>query len=160
MMRKRRLVTAIVGVAALLVVLFAIVISYYNNGPTINKDEIGLQIQLDLNEDIGLVIINSDINGETESGGISNVNGSLIKKNELLFWSISKEVHESLPETVDLKLQFNIVTKYFQPNFENVYPEEYVVEMDEVSLKATFGEAYNIKITGDEVNGYKATIEQ
>ena len=160
MMRKRRLVTAIVGVAALLVVLFAIVISNNNSGPRFTKDEIGLQIQLDLNEDIGLVIINSDINGETESGGISNVNGSLIKKNELLFWSINKEVHESLPETVDLKLQFNIVTKYFQPNFENIYPEEYVVEMDEVSLKATFGEAYNIKITGDKVNGYKATIEQ
>ena len=160
MMRKRRLVTAIVGVAALLVVLFAIVISNNNSGPRFTKDEIGLQIQLDINEDIGLVIINSNINGETESGGISNVNGSLIKKNELLFWSINKEVHESLPETVDLKLQFNIVTKYFQPNFENIYPEEYVVEMDEVSLKATFGEAYNIKITGDKVNGYKATIEQ
>ena len=142
MMRKRRLVTAIVGVAALLVVLFAIVISNSNSGPRFTKDEIGLQIQLDINEDIGLVIINSNINGETESGGISNVNGSLIKKNELLFWSINKEVHESLPETVDLKLQFNIVTKYFQPNFENIYPEEYV------------------KITGDKVNGYKATIEQ
>ncbi|MBQ9037840.1 MAG: hypothetical protein IJ115_10350 [Erysipelotrichaceae bacterium] len=161
MMRKRRIVTAIVGVAALLVVLFAIVISNSNSGPTYTKDEIGLQIQLDLNEDIGLFIIHSDIDGNLESGGVSNANKSLLKKNELLFWTLSREYYENMPDTVDLKLKFDIVTEYYEPNYENIYPEESVVPVDgEVSLNATFGEVYKIKVTGDKVNGYRATIEQ
>ena len=157
---KKKSVIFIAGIAALLLIVMGFVISRINSDPEVSKDEIGFKIQLDLGEDIGLFIIYSDANGETESGGVSNADKSLIKKDDVLFWYLEKEYHKDLPDTVDMKLQFNIVTEYFDPNYENIYPEEYVIHLDKLSLKAAFGELYKIRVTGDKTSGYKAILDK
>ena len=153
-MNRKRLLVIIAGLLAIAGII-ALIISK-NSG--VSENEISLQIQLDVNEDIGLLIIDSDFNGEHESGGVSSADKSMLKKDELLYWSIDREFHEGLPDTVDLTLKFRVVTEYCDPNYENIYPEELVMPMNEVSLSAAFGQTYHFKITGDNVKGYHVDI--
>lgn len=60
---------------------------------------------------------------------------------------------------MDIKLLFTIVTEYFEPNYDNIYPEEYMIPIDVISFKADFGKTYYVTITGNRSDGYHAAIE-
>ena len=123
------------------------------------SDEIVLKIKLDLREDIGLLIVDYDLEGHKSSGGISNADKTMLKHDEELDWSFDRKLYEIEAGDAGLTVGFRIVTKYFEPNYENIYPEEYVVAADPVTLNAEFGKVYEIKITGDAENGYKVNLE-
>ena len=109
------------------------------------EDEIKLTIQLDLKEDIGLLILDNNLNGVETSGGISNADKTTLKHDEVLDWTLSKQEYEK---------------EYCDPNYENDYPEEYTILTDAISFTASFGETYSITITGDNVNGYQAVLNE
>ncbi len=127
--------------------------------PPVAEDEIMLKIRLDLKEDIGLLVIDADLSGVKTSGGISNADRTPLKRDEVLYWSFSRQDYGISSDTADLVLYFRIITEYFDPNYENIYPEEYTVPLDEVSLTADFGKLYTLKISGDESSGYQAVFE-
>lgn len=157
MKKKTGIVLLVLAAVLAAVIAFA----YYKTHQTVQPDgqQINLQIQLDLKEDIGLLVIESDIDGSKASGGISNADKSTLKKDETLYWQIGKQSSETLSDTVGLSLRFTIVTAYCDPNYENVYPQEYTMPLEAVAFAAKYGETYAIRIEGDKANGYRAVLE-
>ena len=132
---------------------------YYFSPEDDAKDKIKVNIQLDLEEDIGLLVINHNVNGKTGAGGISNADKSMLKRNSKdLWWDFEKERHEVAGDTADIIISFIVVTKYFEPNYENEYPEEFQVPVNEIRFTAAFGETVTVKLTGGKENGYSATV--
>ena len=121
-------------------------------------DEIALRIKLDTKEDLGLLLIDYGANGSGGRGGISNANRSLIKRDEQLFYTLPRRAFDDPSDVENLSVRFTVVTKYFEPNFEEIYPEEYTIPMDAISLNADFGRSYSIVIIGDMANGYQAVL--
>lgn len=123
-------------------------------------DEIALHVQMNTKEDIGLLVFDYYADDAESSGGISNVDKSLIKNNSddiVIVWN--KQELKSSYTDVELKIYFRIITEYVEPNYENIYPENITQYIDTpVSWKANFGEEYFITITGDKANGYKAVL--
>lgn len=158
-MRKKR--------GFLLHVLLVMVLAVYLSGcrgsdgsPEAAEDEIKMEIQLDVKEDIGLLILDNEVDGTETSGGISNADRSKLKHDEVLYWSLSKEEYKAAADTVDLSVRFRVITEYCDPNYENQYPEEYTVLLDPISFQAEFGKTYHITITGDRESGYQATLDE
>ena len=89
------------------------------------------------------------------SGGISNANKSLIKHNSDNIQVWNKQELESNSDSVELTVQFRIITEYVPPNFENIYPEDITKYIAPISWKANFGESYFVTITGDKISGYR-----
>ena len=121
-------------------------------------DEIAINIKLDTKEDIGLIIFDYIVDNHEYSGGISNANKSLIKRNSnnIIVWN--KQELNTNSDTVEIMIQFRIITEYVDPNFENIYPEDITKYLNPISFKANFNESYYINITGDNVNGYEAKL--
>lgn len=158
-MSQKRIGIFIIATLALLII-FTLYSCNKSDEYIAADDEIALQIKLDTKEDIGLLLIDYDVNGSKGSGGISNADKSMLKHGELVIDTMHKEQEfENLDDIENLKIQFKIVTKYFEPNYDNVYPDEYVKTIDSISLKGEYGKSYNITITGDKTNGYKAILE-
>ena len=130
--------------------------------PKASDNEIKLLIRLDLEEDIGLLLIDYVIDGAEGSGGMSNADKSLIDQADLLDWTFDKQLLDIREQTeeVDLTIKFTVLTEYVDPNYEDIYPEEYKKPMDEISLKANFGETYYITISGSRANGYRAVLTE
>ena len=166
-MNKKR-----IGIAIAIVAILGLGFILYNQAiysgeyvPT--DDEIALRIQFDTEEDVGLLVYDYSANGSNFSGGISNADKSLIKHDELLIdvWKKeqllwNKEQLQYSADTVELSIQFRIITEYVDPNYENVYPENLTEYLEEISFEAHFGESYSITISGDKTNGYKAVLEE
>lgn len=125
-----------------------------------SDDEIALQIQLDIKEDIGLLIVDYEANESSGSGGTSNADKSLLKHDEFIIYILSKQEFKNPSDVENMTIQFTIITEYVDPNYENIYPEEYTKKMNTISLHAKFGESYYITITGDKTNGYEAVLEE
>lgn len=123
------------------------------------EDEIALRIKLDTKEDFGLLLIAYDANGSGGRGGISNADQSLLKHNEQLFYTLPKHAFDNPSDVEHLSIQFSVVTEYVEPNFEEIYPEEYTIPLDPIFLNADYGEAYSITISGDQTNGYRAVLD-
>ena len=124
-----------------------------------DEDEVKVHIRLDLKEDIGLLLVNYSADGRKAQGGISNANKTMLKKNsDDLDWSLYKEFLDTPADTADLTLKFTVVTKYFEPNYDNDYPEEYMIPMNDISFAADFGKIYYVTITGDKAGGYHAVL--
>ena len=123
-------------------------------------DEIALHIQLDTKEDVGLLIYDYCANGHEYSGGISNADRSMLKRKEELIVVWNQQALNNPSDTVDLTIQFRIITEYVDPNYENIYPEEITRYLEPVAWKANLGESYCITITGDKTNGYTAVLRQ
>ena len=123
-------------------------------------DEIALYIQMDAKEDIGLLVFDYSANDHELSGGISNADKSLIKHDELLINVWNKEQLQYSADTVELSIQFRIITEYVDPNFENIYPDNLTEYLEKISFQAHFGESYLITISGDKTNGYKAALDE
>lgn len=130
------------------------------DAPEPSENEILLAIQLDLKEDIGLLVLDQNLSGQESIGGISNADRSLLKHDEVLYWTFDKEDYKDLPDTIDLTLGFRIITEYCDPNYENIYPEELTVYIDSISFPASFGDTCHITITGDHAHGYQAVHDQ
>ena len=123
-------------------------------------DEIALHIQLDTEEDIGLLVYDYRADGHEYSGGISNADGSLIQRgsDNIVVWN--KEELNNPSDTFELSMRFRIITEYVAPNYENVYPDDITRYMEPIAWEAHFGESYYIAITGDKANGYRAVLNE
>lgn len=124
----------------------------------VGKDEIALYITLDTEEDIGLIVFDYTANGREFSGGVSNADRSMIKRDDVIINTWDRKQLECEGDTVDLTFKFRIITEYTDPNYENVYPEEITKCLEPVSWKAKFGNAYKVIICGSNKTGYKALI--
>lgn len=124
------------------------------------ENEIALRIKLDMKEDFGLLLIDYDANGSGGRGGISSANKSLLKHDEQLFYTLPRRAFDNPSDVENLSIQFTVITKYFEPNFAEIYPEEYTISMDAIPLKADFGKAYSIIIRGDMASGYQAVLAE
>ncbi|MBQ5522298.1 MAG: hypothetical protein IIT86_05720 [Oscillospiraceae bacterium] len=134
---------------------------YEDAPPVAEEDEIKVLINLDLNEDIGLLLTKYTVNGKEGMSGNSNADKSMLQRDSTnLVWSYNKEFLDNPANIVDVTLQFIIVTEYFEPDYEFDYPDEYLIPVDAISFSAEFGETYYVTITGDQVNGYQADIEE
>lgn len=132
--------------------------AFDRHGPS--EDEIAIRVQLDTKEDVGLLVYDYSVDGRKYSGGISNANHSLIKRDSEVIIAWGREELESVSDTAQLSVRFRIITEYVTPNFENVYPEGITKYADAINFEARFGEEYSITITGDKTNGYKAALNQ
>lgn len=157
---KKKIGIAVLVAAAVLAVALFLVFRGADKPAQANADEISLQIQLDLKEDIGLLLIDSDMDGAVSSGGSSNADKTMLKKDDCIYWPIERQNDENIPDNVTLSLRFTVVTEYCEPNYENTYPSEYQIPMDAITFPARFGDSYSIRITGDKTNGYQAVLEQ
>lgn len=128
--------------------------------PQAAEDEIKLIIQLDVKEDIGLLILDNSLDGTETIGGISNADKSMLRHDDLLDWTLSKQDYGNPADSVNLSIRFRIITEYCEPNYESIYPEEYTVLLDPISFDADFGETYHITITGNKENGYQAVLDE
>ena len=118
-------------------------------------DEIALIIQLNTEEDIGLLVFDYSVDGRKQSGGISNANKTLLKHDEQMIWVWNREDLECSADVINLTIQFRIITEYVDPNYENVYPDSLTRALAPISFEARFGESYSFDITGDSINGYQ-----
>ena len=123
-------------------------------------DEIALHIQLDTEEDIGLLVYDYRADGHEYSGGISNADGLLIQRgsDNIVVWN--KEELNNPSDTFELSMRFRIITEYVAPNYENVYPDDITRYMEPIAWEARLGESYYIAITGDKANGYQAVLNE
>ena len=156
---KKKIIGSILAIAVVLILVFIV---YYRVVPdeyVPAADEIALHIQLDTEEDIGLLVYDYRAEGHEYSGGISNADGSLIKhdSDNIVVWN--KEELNTFSDTFELSMQFRIITEYVTPNYENIYPDDITKYMEPISWDANFGESYFITITDDKTNGYKAILK-
>ena len=152
----------IIGIIVASVIVLGLSLVIYNQivpGEYVPADdEIALHMQLDTEEDIGLLVYDYCADGHEYSGGISNADGSLIKHDSDNIVVLNKEELNNIANTFELSMQFRIITEYVAPNYENVYPDDITKYMEPISWEAHFGESYFITITGDKANGYKAVL--
>lgn len=125
-----------------------------------SSDEIALNIKLNTKEDIGLLVIDYDTNDTHSSGGTSNADKTLLKHDETIIYTLSKNEFNDPKDVSDLSLTFTVITEYCTPNYDNIYPTEYTKPMDAISINGEFGKSYNITISGDKNNGYQATVDE
>ena len=152
----------IIGIIAAIVVVLGLGLVVYNQ--IIPKeyvpadDEIALHLQLDTEEDVGLLVYDYRADSHEYSGGMSNADGSLIKHDSDVIVVWNKEELNSLSDTFELSMQLRIITEYVEPNYENVYPDNITKYTEPISWEAHFGESYFITITGNKTSGYKAVL--
>lgn len=162
MSKNKKIIISVICILITCVLAFALFVNNKNNEFKVADDEIALQIKLDTKEDIGLIIYDYSVGGFEHSGGVSNADKSLIKHNDLIIQPMSKQPDfDNLSDIEDLTIKFTIITEYEDPNYDNIYSEEYtkIIETP-ISLKAHYGESYSITISGDKANGYEAVLEE
>ena len=153
----------VIGIIAAIVIVLGLSLIVYNHiisdeEYVPNDDEIALHLQLDTEEDVGLLVYDYRASSHEYSGGMSNADGSLIKHDSDNILVLNKEDLTNIADIFELSMRFRIITEYVAPNYENVYPDDITKYMDPISWEAHFGESYFITITGDKVNGYKAVL--
>ena len=156
---KHKTIKIFIIIIILLILSFLLIKYLKNNEYSTPLEEITLEIKLDLKEDIGLIIIDYEVDDISGSGGISNANKTLISYNDTLTYTLNKQEFNNLSNIENLIINFKIITKYIEPNYENIYPEEYTSIIAPIQIKAHYGETYHITITGDKTNGYIAKYE-
>ena len=152
----------VIGIIAAIVVVLGLSLVVYNkiipNEYVPAADEIALHLQLDTEEDIGLLVYDYRADSHEYSGGISNADGSLIKHDSDNIVVLNKDELNNIADTFELSMQFRIITEYVAPNYENVYPDDITKYLEPITWEAHFGESYFITITGDKTNGYQAVL--
>ena len=156
---KPKTIKIFIIIIILLILSFLLIKYLKNNEYNPPLEEITLEIKLDLKEDIGLIIIDYEVDDISGSGGISNANKTLISHNDTLTYTLNKQEFNNLSNIENLIINFKIITKYIDPNYENIYPEEYTSIIAPIQIKAHYGETYHITITGDKTNGYIVKYE-
>ena len=131
----------------------------------VSADEIAIRIKLNVKEDIGLIVYDYEIDGHEFGGGVGNADRSLIRHDEEIITTWTKEElklyldREIDTDSLPFKMSLRIITEYVDPNYENAYPEEITRYLDTIEWDACFGEEKVILITGDKENGYTAVLE-
>lgn len=152
----------VIGIIAAIVVVLGLSLVVYNqivpDEYVPADDEIALHLQLDTEEDVGLLVYDYRADSHEYSGGISNADGSLLKRDSDNIVVLHKEELNNIPETFELSMQFRIITEYVAPNYENIYPDDITRYMEPISWEAHLGESYFVAITGDKANGYQAVL--
>ena len=152
----------VIGMIAAIVVVLGLSLVVYNqiipNEYVPADDEIALHLQLDTEEDVGLLVYDYRADSHEYSGGISNADGSLIKRDSDNIVVLNKEELNNIADTFELSMQFRIITEYVAPNYENIYPDDITRYMEPISWEARLGESYFITIAGDKIKGYKAVL--
>lgn len=152
----------VIGIIAAIVVVMGLGLVVYNqiipNEYVPAADEIALHLQLDTEEDVGLLVYDYRADSHEYSGGISNADGSLIKHDSDNIVVLNKEELNNIADTFELSMQFRIITEYVAPNYENIYPDDITKYMEPISWEAHLGESYFITITGDKAKGYQAVL--
>ena len=156
--KARKIITVVI--AAVFIVSFDL----YGCNKTYKPadDEIALQITLDTKEDVGLIVYDYSVGENEFSGGVSNADKSLINHNDVIIQPLNKQQDfNNLSDIENLTIKFTIITEYVDPNYDNIYPEEYtkVIETP-IALNAHYSESYFITIIGDQTNGYQAFLEE
>lgn len=154
---KKKTAVILIGIVLVSAVLLLLLCSR-----TVHKNdehEIRLEIQLDLDEDIGLFLIESDFGGITASGGSSNADKTMLGRHDVLYWSLEKEHYETVPGASELTLRFTVVSEYCDPNYENIYPEKYLIPVGEITFPADFDKTYFIRVSGSKMGGYHIVME-
>lgn len=164
-MKKGRIGIAAAIIAALAAAVALGLILYgqtaYSGEYVPADDEIALQIQLDTEEDIGLLVFDYCADGREYSGGMSNADKSLMRHDEKLVEVWKKEMLGCSADTVELSIRFRIITEYADPNFENIYAEDITESVGgPLAWTARFGESYYVTISGGRSGGYRAVLEQ
>ena len=155
-----------IWIALAIMVVVALVLTYLFYDQTTSdeympaEDEMELHIQLNTKEDVGLLVFDYRADDAEYSGGISNANKSLLKQNSDNVQIWNKQELDTYSDTVEMWIQFRVITEYVEPNYENNYPEDITKYLYPISWKAQFGKSYYITITGDKENGYKAVLNQ
>jgi hypothetical protein len=122
-------------------------------------DEIVLKIELDVDEDVGLVLIDYEVGGVKRSGGMSNADRSMLKAGDTLYDTLSKDGElGGLDELGPMTVEISVVTEYVEPSFEDDYPEELVRPCEPVEIDAAYGGVYDIVVTGNNTDGYAASV--
>lgn len=155
---KKKIIGIIVAIVIVLGLSLIICNQIIPNEYEPDDDEIALHIQLDVEEDVGLLVYDYCADSHEYSGGISNADGSLIEhdSDNIVVWN--KEELNNFSATFEMSMHFRIITEYVAPNYENIYPNDITEYMEPISWEADFGESYFITITGDKTNGYKAVL--
>lgn len=153
---KKKIILCITAAA---VCLFAAGCQFSGTAYTAQEDEIALDIQLQTQEDIGLLLIEyKNTGGSGGKGGLSNADKTLLAHDERLFYTLPRDSFDNPSPAENLTLQFTVVSEYAEPNFEDIYPEELKIPLAPLTFEAVFGETYNITIGGDNKNGYRAVL--
>ena len=156
---KKKIIGIVLAIAVVLVLAFIIYNQTVSDEFVPADNEIALHLQLDTGEDVGLLVYDYRADSHEYSGGISNADGSLIKRDSDNIVVLNKEELNNVADTFELSMQFRIITEYVAPNYENVYPDDITKYMEPISWEAHFGESYFITITGNKTNGYKAVLK-
>ena len=149
-----------IGAAVIAVVVLGLAFIFYSQmtpdeyAPA--DDEIALHIQFDTSEDIGLLVYDYRADGYESSGGTSNADGSLMKRDSSIIVGLNKAELNASADVVDFSVRFRVITEYVAPNYENRYPDDITKYLEPISWEARFGESYFITIAGDKTNGYRA----
>lgn len=158
MAMKKKLAAAVLVLA---LVFAAVLFGGFNDDEeyTPAADEIVLHIRMDTKEDVGLLVFDYQAAGGKFSGGISNADKSLIKRDSdnIVVWT--KQELDASSDSIEVSMQLRVITEYTQPNFENVYPEDITRYIEPLSWEAQFGKEYYITVTGDKTNGYRAETD-
>ncbi len=122
------------------------------------KNVIRLQVRLDLQEDIGLLILDYDAPGLSGSQGTSHADRSLIGRGERCDFALCRQDFSGRADAVPLTLRFTIVSEYVDPNFDNLYPAELVLPLEPIMLEAAYGRSFDLLISGSRASGYRAQL--
>ena len=113
-----------IGMIVATVIVLGLGLAVYNqiipNEYVPADDEIALHLQLDTEEDVGLLVYDYRADSHEYSGGISNADGSLIKRDSDNIVVLNKEELNNIANTFELSMQFRIITEYVAPNYENI----------------------------------------
>lgn len=153
---NRKRIGILLAIGIVLIVSFIACKQLLSDAYVPADDEIALHIQLDTKEDVGLLVFDYCADDSQFSGGMSNADTSLIKSTSDNIQVWTKKDLGTTSNTVELSIQFRIITEYVKPNFENRYPEDISKYVEPISWTAQFGESYFVTITGDKISGYKA----
>lgn len=150
----------IIFIIILLSIILCIIINKNNKVEETepSDEEIFFHINLDVPKDFGLLLIEYETKGASGSGGVSNANKSLIKHNDKLTYSLSKQDFNNASDITDLTLTFKIVTEYVDPNYEDNYPASSIINLNPIRVNAHYGNTYYITITTNDKNNYQAFL--
>lgn len=155
-MKKRIAITAVImGIA---VILFLIL---YRRPYDPSSDEIAFHVHMHTDEDIGLLVYDYQISDHMYSGGISNADRSMIRKDsDDNYIVLNRTELDDAEEPAHVNLSFRIITEYTDPNFENIYPEEITESIAPMDLTVSYGQMINLYITGNRDDGYQSGMKK
>lgn len=135
----------VIGIVAAIVVVLGLSLVVYNqiipNEYVPADDEIALHLQFDTEEDIGLLVYDYRVDSHEYSGGISNADGSLIKRDADNIVVLNKEELNNVADTFELEksvfirallLRYQFPVHFCQYRFV-LFPE-YLVEPSQTAL--------------------------